>query len=111
MYRGPAFFNASYPHNKNIIEVKEEQRQNKCTIKQIFIISQQLHIFHHACPNVDLVKPYNMATILILQDILAFFALNLKFHKSHTSAPKRKEMAYEFWADNIFSTHGLYTDV
>ena len=68
-------------------------------------------IRNHACPNVDLVKPYNMAIILALQDILAFFDLNLKFHKSHTSAPKWKEMAYEFWADNIFSTHGLYTDV
>jgi hypothetical protein len=49
-----------------------------------------------------------MATTLILQDILAFFDLNLKFQISHTSVPKRKEMAYEFWADNIFSTHGLY---
>jgi hypothetical protein len=52
-----------------------------------------------------------MATILNLRDIVAFFDLNLKFHKSHTSAPKRKEMAYEFWADNIFSTHGIYTEV
>jgi hypothetical protein len=52
-----------------------------------------------------------MATTLILQDSLAFFDLKLDFHKGHTSAPKRKEMAYELWADNIFSTHGLYTDV
>jgi hypothetical protein len=66
---------------------------------------------YHPCPNVDLVKPFNMAIILTSQDILAFFDLNLNFHKGHTSAPKRKEMAYELWADNIFSTHGLYTDV
>ena len=65
----------------------------------------------HYCPNVNLAKPHNMATILILQDSLAFFDLKLNFHKGHTSAPKRKEMAYELWADNIFSTHGLYTDV
>jgi hypothetical protein len=52
-----------------------------------------------------------MATTLTLEDILAFFDLKLDFHKSHTSSPKRKEMAYELWADNIFSTHGLYTDV
>ena len=66
---------------------------------------------HHYCPNVNLAKPHSMATILILQDRLAFFDLKLDFHKGHTSAPKRKEMAYEFWADNIFSTYGLYTDV
>jgi len=36
-----------------------------------------------------------MATIFTLQDILAFFDLNLNFQKSHTSAPMRKEMAYE----------------
>jgi hypothetical protein len=52
-----------------------------------------------------------MSKILTLQDILAFFDLNLNFQKSHTSALKRKEMAYEFWEDNIFSTHGLYTEV
>ena len=52
-----------------------------------------------------------MATILILQDSLAFFDLKLNFHKGHTSAAKRKEMAYELWKDNIYSTHGLYTDV
>jgi hypothetical protein len=52
-----------------------------------------------------------MAKILTLQDILAFFDLKLKFQKSHTFATKRKEMAYEFWTDNIFSTHGLYTGV
>lgn len=66
---------------------------------------------NHYCPNVDLAKSYNMATMLTLRDILAFFDLKLKFQKSHTSAPKRKEMAYEFWADNIFSTHGIYTEV
>lgn len=65
----------------------------------------------HYCPNVGIVKLYNMATILYLQDILAFFDLNLKFQKSHTFAAKRKEMAYEFWADNIFSTHGVYSNV
>jgi len=65
----------------------------------------------HYCPNVNLAKPHSMATILILQDRLAFFDLKLDFHKGHTSAPKRKEMAYEFWADNIFSTHRLYTNV
>jgi len=52
-----------------------------------------------------------MATTNTLQDILAFFDLNLNFRKSHTFAPKRKEMAYEFWADNIFSTHGVYPNV
>ena len=68
-------------------------------------------IKEHPCPNVELVKPCNMAIILTSRDILAFVDLNFDFHKSHTSAPKRKEMAYEFWTDNIFSTHGLYTDV
>jgi len=52
-----------------------------------------------------------MATIFILRNILAFFDLKLKFQKSHTSALKRKEMAYELWTDDIFSTHGLYADV
>jgi hypothetical protein len=35
--------------------------------------------------------------LVSLHDIIAFFDLNLnlKFQKSHTSAPKRKEMAYE----------------
>ena len=65
----------------------------------------------HYCPNVDLVKLCNMAKILILEYILAFFDLKLNFQESHTSAPKQKEMAYEFWADNIFSTHGFYTGV
>jgi hypothetical protein len=51
-----------------------------------------------------------MAKTGILRDILAFFDLNLKFNKSHTSALKRKEMAYEFRADNIFSTHGFYNN-
>jgi hypothetical protein len=60
---------------------------------------------HHYCPNVNLVKPYNMAKLLAIEDIVAFFDLNLIIHKSHTPAPKRKEMAYEFWADDIFSTH------
>jgi hypothetical protein len=56
-------------------------------------------------------KLYNVATVLTLEDILAFFDLNLKIQKSHTFAPKWKEMPYEFWADNIFSTHGVYSDV
>jgi hypothetical protein len=65
----------------------------------------------HPCPNVNLAKPCNMAIILISQNIVAFFDLNLIIHKSHTSAPKGKEMAYEFWADDIFSTHGVYPDL
>ena len=52
-----------------------------------------------------------MAMILALQDMLAFFDLNLIIHKSHASAPKRKEMAYEFRADYIFSTHGVYSNI
>jgi len=52
-----------------------------------------------------------MAKILTLHDIIAFFDLNLnlKFQKSHTPAPKRKEMAYEFWKNNFLSTYGFYT--
>lgn len=54
-----------------------------------------------------------MAKILTLHDIIAFFDLNLnlKFQKSHTSAPKRKEIAYEFWKNNFLSTYGFYTSV
>jgi hypothetical protein len=74
------------------------------------MINYTLNILH-CCPNVDLIKLYNMATIFILRDILAFFDLKLKFQKSHTSALKQKEMVYELWTDDIFSTHGVYTDV
>jgi hypothetical protein len=70
-----------------------------------------LEMQDHYCPNVDIAKPYNMGTIFILRDILAFFDLKLKFQKSHTSALKWKEMAYEFWSADIFSTHGFYADV
>jgi hypothetical protein len=52
-----------------------------------------------------------MAKIPVIGDIVAFFDLNSIIHKSHTSAPKRKEMAYEFWSDDIFSTHGVYPNV
>jgi len=46
-----------------------------------------------------------MSKILTLKYISAFFDLKFNFQESHTSAPKQKEMAYEFWEDNIFSTH------
>jgi hypothetical protein len=52
-----------------------------------------------------------MAKVLAIGDIVAFFDLNSIIHRSHTSAPKRKEMAYEFWSDDIFSTHGVYSNV
>jgi hypothetical protein len=69
------------------------------------------HIQPYAHPNVDLEEPCNMAIILTLLDILTFFDLNLIIHRSHTFAPKWKEMAYKFWEDNIFSTHGVYSNV
>jgi hypothetical protein len=69
------------------------------------------YMWIHACPNDEILEPCNMAKILTLEDIVAFFDLNLNFLKSHTFAPQRKEMAYEFWSDNIFSTYGVCTDV
>jgi hypothetical protein len=42
---------------------------------------------------------------------MAIIDLKLKLSKSHTSAPKRKEMAYnEFWQNHFYTTYGLFTN-
>jgi hypothetical protein len=73
--------------------------------------SFQSNVDYQSCPNVEIAEPYSMAKILAIGDIVAFFDLNSTIHKSHTFAPKRKETAYEFWSDDIFSTHGVYPNV